>query len=91
LAARGVYSLALEPSAQVSLWEKLERMQAAWDSSAAVEIALWIGPESGWSEAELGEFATSGIEAVRLGQGVLRAETAGPVAVAVTRLVMGDW
>ena len=29
--------------------------------------------------------------AARLGRGVLRTETAGPVAVAVTRLALGDW
>jgi 16S rRNA (uracil1498-N3)-methyltransferase len=91
LTARGVYSLLLEPSAQLSLQEKLEQMRMAPTPSKTVPIALWIGPESGWSEAELGDFAASGIEAVKLGQGVLRAETAGPVAVAVTRLLRGDW
>lgn len=91
LAARGAHSLVLEPSAQVSLREKLEQMRTAQIPSEAAPIALWIGPESGWSEAELGEFAASGMEAVKLGQGVLRAEAAGPVAVAVTRLLIGDW
>jgi 16S rRNA (uracil1498-N3)-methyltransferase len=92
-AARGVRSLVLEPSAQVSLRERLEQMRAPSSSSPGrgpAALALWIGPESGWSEAELRWFAESGVEAVKLGQSVLRAETAGPVAVAVTRLVVGD-
>jgi 16S rRNA (uracil1498-N3)-methyltransferase len=59
--------------------------------SGLARVALWVGPESGWSKGELERFAAAGIGAVRLGQGVLRAETAGPVAVAATRLVIGDW
>ena len=54
-------------------------------------IALWIGPEERLVGRRTEQFAAAGVEAVRLGQGVLRAETAGPVAVAVTRLAMGDW
>jgi 16S rRNA (uracil1498-N3)-methyltransferase len=101
LDARGVVSLLLQPYAPVSLREKLEQMLAARAiTSAAPEsgvgvaaspIALWIGPESGWSCAESQQFAAAGVEAVALGQGVLRAETAGPVAVAVSRLMLGDW
>jgi 16S rRNA (uracil1498-N3)-methyltransferase len=91
LAARGLCSLVLEPSAQVSLRERLEQMWASSSSARPAALALWIGPESGWSQAELRWFAESGVEAVKLGQGVLRAETAGPVAVAVARLVVGDW
>jgi 16S rRNA (uracil1498-N3)-methyltransferase len=91
LAARGARSLLLEPSAQVSLREKLDQIRGASTPSEAGAIALWIGPESGWSETELSEFSASGVDPVRLGQGVLRAETAGPVAVAVTRLTIGDW
>jgi 16S rRNA (uracil1498-N3)-methyltransferase len=91
LVARGARSFLLQPSAQVSLRENLEHMRAAPTPSEAGPIALWIGPESGWSEAELSQFAASGVESVKLGQGVLRAETAGPVAVAVTRLTIGDW
>jgi 16S rRNA (uracil1498-N3)-methyltransferase len=98
LSAQGAFSLVLDPSARETLREKLERraVSGAGLSGASVEapeprIALWVGPESGWSAAELERFGEAGIEAARLGQGVLRTETAGPVAVAVSRLAMGDW
>ncbi len=91
LTARGARSLLLEPSAQVSLREKLDQMRGASTPSKAGAIALWIGPESGWSKAELSMLAASDVGPVKLGQSVLRAETAGPVAVAVTRLTIGDW
>jgi 16S rRNA (uracil1498-N3)-methyltransferase len=54
-------------------------------------LALWVGPEGGWSEDERERLTGSGAVAVRLGQGVLRTETAGPVATAVARLALGDW
>jgi 16S rRNA (uracil1498-N3)-methyltransferase len=101
LSVRGVLSLLLQPCAPVSLREKLEQIVAARAITSATpesgvgglasSIALWIGPESGWSSSEVEQFTAAGIEAVTLGQGVLRAETAGPVAVAVTRLILGDW
>lgn len=59
---------------------------ATWEG-----IALWIGPESGWTEEELGALIAAGAAPARLGRGVLRTETAGPVAVAVARLALGDW
>jgi 16S rRNA (uracil1498-N3)-methyltransferase len=103
VSARSALSLLLEPDAKVTLRDSLERRATARPGSAASSatafgatsgppsIALWVGPESGWSKRELERFATADVEAVRLGQGVLRAETAGPVAVAATRLVIGDW
>jgi len=104
LKAEGILSVVLEPCALSTLGDVLEealrRIAAtgAEYSGTAVgrdteeaAIALWIGPESGWSQAESEWFATAGIETARLGQSVLRAETAGPVAVAATRLTIGDW
>jgi len=86
LKARGVFSLMLDPVAPLGLRERLEQRPVP-----AVPIALWVGPEGGWSVADRAGLAEAGVEAVRLGRGVLRAETAGPVAVAVVRLVQGDW
>ncbi len=57
----------------------------------AERVALWVGPEGGWSVAERAQFTAAGIAGVRLGRGVLRTETAGPVGVAVARLALGDW
>ncbi len=86
LRARGVFSLALDPAAPSGLRERLEERPLP-----AVPLALWVGPEGGWSTADRARLAEAGVEAVRLGRGVLRAETAGPVAVAAVRLVQGDW
>jgi 16S rRNA (uracil1498-N3)-methyltransferase len=54
-------------------------------------VALWIGPEGGWSVDELELLNESRLPLARLGQSVLRTETAGAVAVALTRLALRDW
>jgi len=48
----------------------------------AKSIGLFIGPEGGWSEKEEEIFAVKGIKAAKLGETVLRAETAAIVACA---------
>lgn len=85
-AAGGDLSLVLEPGASSALSQTL-----AAGSASHSRVALWIGPEGGWTSAETERFAAAGIAAVRLGRSVLRTETAGPVAVAVARLALGDW
>lgn len=98
LRTRQVLSLVLEPGAQRGLYETVLSATAdGWvDGSARVaqqptRLGLWIGPESGWTAEELCWFSAAGLETSRLGRGVLRAETAGPVAVAVARLALNDW
>jgi 16S rRNA (uracil1498-N3)-methyltransferase len=86
LAIEGIASVVLEPSAQAVLSDVV----LAFPSSQA-RMALWVGPESGWTAREMEAFAAAGIPVARLGRGVLRTETAGLVAVAVTRLALGDW
>ena len=55
-------------------------------------LALWVGPEGGWSEGELARFGTlDGVRLVTLGRRILRAETAGPVVAALAHFVAGDW
>ncbi|MBN1628748.1 MAG: 16S rRNA (uracil(1498)-N(3))-methyltransferase [Thermoleophilia bacterium] len=83
---RETLSLFLDPAAPITLWERLEPAR-----HAGAGVALWVGPEGGWSAAERALFTERGVEGVRLGRGVLRTETAGPVSVAVARLVLGDW
>src|SRR5580692_5648847 len=51
--------------------------------STGDEIALAIGPEGGWAEAELTWFYETGWTAASLGATILRAETAAIVATAV--------
>ena len=40
------------------------------------EMAIFIGPEGGWSDSEVKVFETFGVQSVSLGSQVLRAETA---------------
>jgi len=83
---RGALSLVLQPAAETGLYERLEPLRVACPA-----VALWVGPEGGWSAAESALFETRGVEPVRLGRSVLRTETAGPVAVAAARLALRDW
>jgi 16S rRNA (uracil1498-N3)-methyltransferase len=46
-------------------------------------IALFVGPEGGWTEGESTAFRAAGCEAVSLGSRILRAETAALAAVAL--------
>jgi 16S rRNA (uracil1498-N3)-methyltransferase len=57
----------------------------------AVRVCLLVGPEGGWTEADLEVFALAGVDIARLGRSILRTETAGPVAVALARLTLDDW
>lgn len=93
-------SLVLDPAAPEGLAETLarRRSEVSRDPESVTSqpgggerVALWVGPEGGWSAAEREQFTAAGIVGVRLGRGVLRTETAGPVGVAVARLVLGDW
>jgi RsmE family RNA methyltransferase len=46
-------------------------------------IHLFIGPEGGWSSAELALFVARGIECVTFGERILKSETAGIVIPAL--------
>lgn len=54
-------------------------------------LALLVGPESGFSSKEIGLVTASGWRPVRLGSRTLRAETAGPAALAAVQTLWGDW
>jgi 16S rRNA (uracil1498-N3)-methyltransferase len=84
----GLSSVLLDPFAEQTLYDLVAARAPA---GSAAGIALWVGPESGWTADEKESLLQAGVATVRLGRGVLRTETAGPVAVAVTRLALGDW
>lgn len=52
--------------------------------------AILVGPEGGFTDAERSLAIDTGVVAVHLGPRVLRAETAGPAALAVLNAVAGD-
>jgi len=54
-------------------------------------LAILIGPEGGWSPAELDLAARAGCEPLALGPRVLRTETAGLAAMAAMQTVWGDF
>jgi len=54
-------------------------------------LRLLIGPEGGWSDTEIQGFIRRGMTALRLGPLILRAETAGPAAIAALHACFGDW
>jgi 16S rRNA (uracil1498-N3)-methyltransferase len=79
--APGSRRLLLDPDAPASL-------QAA--AAGATAAALLIGPEGGFSPAELAQCARAQFVACRLGPRVLRTETAPLAALAVLQAFAGD-
>ncbi|RAJ94936.1 16S rRNA (uracil(1498)-N(3))-methyltransferase [Aliidiomarina maris] len=73
-------TLTLEPSAEYSLKS----------APVAQELALLIGPEGGFSAAEIERTRQAGCIAVRLGPRVLRTETAALTALAALQANHGD-
>lgn len=57
----------------------------------AGQVRLLIGPEGGWSDAELALCRSVGCVGVRLGPRVLRTETAGLAAIAAMQALWGDY
>lgn len=55
------------------------------------EVVVAVGPEGGWSDAEVDALTGAGWLRVGLGPTVLRTEHAGPVAVAVIAAATGRW
>lgn len=54
------------------------------------DAVVLIGPEGGWDPQELRDAAAAGVQLLRLGTRVLRADAAGAVAVAVLRHIWRD-
>jgi 16S rRNA (uracil1498-N3)-methyltransferase len=64
--------------------------QAALVPAVADGAVLLVGPEGGFTAAEVAQAAELGCQSVRLGPRVLRTETAGPAALAAVQAVHGD-
>ncbi len=54
-------------------------------------VAVLVGPEGGFGEAEVKAVAAAGFAPVHLGPRILRTETAGLAVAAVLQYLYGDW
>ena len=61
------------------------------DPLGATPIAVMIGPEGGWSDHERDAMVAGGCTFARLGPGVLRASSAGPIAAALLHARLRHW
>lgn len=66
-----------------------KHIRATQEQIRTIQIA--VGPEGGWSERDLQQFAISGFECVGLGPRVLRTETAGLAAISALQTTFGDF
>lgn len=53
-------------------------------------VEILVGPEGGFSDAEISALERAGVLVVSLGPRILRTETAGPAAIAVLQALHGD-
>ena len=65
-------------------------LKAAEEAGGISELLLIIGPEGGISEGELEQARYAGAVPVSLGRRILRAETAGLVAISAIFYETGD-
>ena len=60
-------------------------------SADVTSLSVVIGPEGGWSDAELALAQHHQFNALQLGRRILRTETAALVALALAQATCGDW
>lgn len=91
-----------EDVAVVALHPRGNKPLSAWAGSIASEgegnatcpirhVYLVVGPEGGFSDAELDRLEAAGAQVGVLGETVLRTSSAGPAAIAVLNLAFGRW
>ncbi|MDI6816073.1 MAG: RsmE family RNA methyltransferase [Actinomycetota bacterium] len=69
----------------VVFWEEeRDRLLSEVLKPEAARIALVVGPEGGLSEGEIADLKALGAGIASMGEYILRTETAGPIAVALT-------
>lgn len=74
---------------RIVLAETQRQVQLADVCRGDSEVVLAIGPEGGWTEDELQQFAAAGWHSASLGSTILRAETAA-IAATVIASALGD-
>lgn len=74
------------------LWEEgAQPLATALPREAPGGVALLVGPEGGFSPAEVAQAQGGGFVPVHLGPRILRTETAGLAVAAVVQYLYGDW
>lgn len=74
------------------LWEAGSiPLAAVLPELAPAGISLLVGPEGGFSAAEINTIRAAGFRAVHLGPRILRTETAGLAATPILQYLYGDW
>ncbi|MFB9776817.1 16S rRNA (uracil(1498)-N(3))-methyltransferase [Brevibacterium otitidis] len=83
----------LHEAASQPLTERLQALQAklSADPAGCARIVLIVGPEGGIAEAEIAALRAAGAQTAVLGATVLRASTAGPVALGLCQAALGRW
>lgn len=83
-----------EPSSDLKLvlWEAgAVPLADALPTKPPTGVRLLIGPEGGFSPAEIDIITGAGFKAVHLGPRILRTETAGLAATPILQYLYGDW
>lgn len=80
--AKGEFCFALHPQADTAWPDVRGRL------SGARSINLAVGPEGGWSPADLSRLAGAGYTPLRFGERTLRTETAAPALLAAVQAVL---
>ncbi len=74
------------------LWEAGSvSLAEALPATPPAGVRLLIGPEGGFSRAEMRAITAAGFQAVHLGPRILRTETAGLAATPILQYLYGDW
>lgn len=74
------------------LWEAgAMPLAEALPATAPAGVRLLIGPEGGFSSAEINKITAAGYQPVHLGPRILRTETAGLAATPILQYLYGDW
>ena len=82
--AQQTVSLLLSESAQAPA------LRAVLEGKSSSAAAFAIGPEGGWTEAELSAARAAGFLEASLGQNILRTETAVAAALAILNYALGE-
>ncbi len=78
------------PQTALMAWEEEPEYNLHQLPPNVTELALFIGPEGGFSSAEAEQARAAGVQTITLGPRILRAETAGPIATALALYQAGD-